>query len=110
MLRENKEEIGWSLADIKGMQPSMCIHRILLEGDSKNLVDAKRCLNLTMKEAFWKKVMKWLDVWVIYPISDSLWVSLVQVVPEKTRTIVVKNENNKLMPTRTVTRWRICID
>ena len=36
-----------------------------------------------MKEVVHKEVLKWLDVGVIYPISDSAWVSPVQVVPKK---------------------------
>ena len=31
ILKEHKEAIGWSLVDIKGIRPSMCMHRILLE-------------------------------------------------------------------------------
>ena len=30
VLRDHKEEIRWSLADIKGIRPSMCMHQILL--------------------------------------------------------------------------------
>ena len=48
--------------------------------------------------------------WVIYPISDSAWVSLVQVMPKKGGTTVIKIENNILLPSRTVTSWRIYID
>ena len=55
-------------------------------------------------------MLKWLDTWVIYPISDSAWVSPVQVVPKKGGTTVIKTENNILLPSRTVTGWRICID
>ena len=40
ILKDHKEAIGWSLADIKGTRPSMCMHRILLEEDSKPIVDA----------------------------------------------------------------------
>ena len=47
---------------------------------------------------------------MIYPISDSAWVSPVQVVPKKGGTTVIKTENNILLPSRTVTGWRICID
>ena len=36
-----------------------------------------------MKEVVRKEVLKWLDVEVIYPISDSSWVSPEQVVPKK---------------------------
>ena len=63
-----------------------------------------------MKEVVRKEVLKWLDVEVIYPISDSAWVSLVQLVPKKGGTTVIKTEKNTLLPSRTVTGWRICID
>ena len=63
-----------------------------------------------MKEVVRKEVLKWLDVGVIYPISDSAWVSPVQVVPKKGGTTVIKTENNTLLPSRTVTGWRICIN
>ena len=49
ILKEHKEAIGWSLADIKGIRPSMCMDRILLEEDSKLTVDAQRRLNPLMK-------------------------------------------------------------
>ena len=63
-----------------------------------------------MKEVVRKEVLKWLNAGVIYPISDSSWVRPVQVVPKKEGTMVVVNEKNELLPTRTVTGWRICID
>ena len=47
---------------------------------------------------------------VIYPIFDSTWVSPVQVVPKKGGTTVIKTADNTLLPSRTVTGWRICID
>ena len=110
ILKEHKEAIGWSLADIKGIIPSMCMHIILLEKDSKPIVDAQRCLNPSMKEVVQKEVLKWLDVGVIYLIYDSSWVILVQVVPKKGGTTVIINEKNELLPTRTIIGWRICID
>ena len=81
----------------------MCMHRILLEDDSKPSVDAQQHLNPTMKEVVRKEVLKWLDVRVIYPISNSSWLSPIHVVPKKGGTTVVKNENNELLPTRTIT-------
>ena len=72
------------------------MHRILLEDDSQPSMEAQRRLNPIIKEVVQKEVLKWLDYGVIYPISNSSWVSLVQVVPKKWGTIVVKNENNKL--------------
>ena len=110
VLRDYKQALGWSLADLKGIRPSMCMHRILLEDGHKPSVEAQRRLNPTMKEVVRKEVLKWLDTGVIYPISDSAWVSPVQVVPKKGGTTVIKTENNVLLPSRTVTGWRICID
>ena len=103
VLRDHKDALGWSLADLKGIRPSMCMHRILLENGHKPLMEARRRQNPTMKEVVHKEVLKWLDVGIIYPISDSAWVSPVQVVPKKGGTTVTKTENNKLLPSRTVT-------
>ena len=86
------------------------MHRILLEDGHKPLVEAQRRLNPTMKEVVHKEVLKWLDDGVIYTIFDSAWVSSVHVVPKKGGTTVIKTENNTLLPSRTVTGWRICID
>nr|GEW73403.1 DNA-directed DNA polymerase [Tanacetum cinerariifolium] len=47
---------------------------------------------------------------LIYPISDSLWVSLVHCIPKKGGFTVVENEDNELILTRLVTGWRVCID
>ena len=63
-----------------------------------------------MKEVVRKEVIKWLDAGIIYPILDSSWVSLVQCVPKKGGITIVENEHNQLIPTRTITDWRICTD
>ena len=63
-----------------------------------------------MKEVVREEVLKLLDVGIIYPISDSQWVSPVQVVPKKSGITVVENEKNELIPTRVQTGWRVCID
>ena len=77
VLRDHKDAIGWSLADLKAIRPSLCMHLILLEDRHKSSVEAQRTLNPTMKEVVRKEVLKWLDAGVIYPISESSWVSLV---------------------------------
>ena len=110
VLIDHKVVLGCSLADLKGIHPSMCMHRILLEDGHRPSVEAHRRLNLTMKEVVRKEVLKWLDVGVIYPISDSAWVSPIQVVPKKGGTTVIKIANDTLLPSRIVTGWRICID
>ncbi|GKC51720.1 hypothetical protein Tco_1074465 [Tanacetum coccineum] len=57
-----------------------------------------------------KEIVKLLDTGIIYPIADSPWVSPIQCVPKKDGITVVTNENDELVPTRTVTGWRICMD
>ncbi|KAL8158070.1 hypothetical protein AgCh_002688 [Apium graveolens] len=86
------------------------MHKILLEDGAKGSIEGQRRLNPIMKEVVKKEIIKWLDAGIIYPISDSSWVSPVQCVPKKGGLTVIKNENNELIPTRTVTGWRICID
>ena len=54
--------------------------------------------------------MKWLNAGLIYAISDSPWMSLVHVVPKKGGFTMIINEKNELIPTRTVTGWRVYID
>ena len=71
VLRDHKNALGWSLVDLKGTRPSMCMHRILLEDGHEPSMEAQRRLNSTMKEVVHKEVLKWLDAGVIYPISDS---------------------------------------
>ena len=110
VLRDHKDDIKWSLAYLKGIRPSMRMHWILLEDEHKPSVEAQRRLNPIMKEVVRKEVFKWLDAGVIYPISDSSWVSPVQVVLKKGGTTVIRTENNALLPSRTVTGWRIYID
>nr|GEU40536.1 hypothetical protein [Tanacetum cinerariifolium] len=56
------------------------------------------------------KVIKLLEAGLIYPISDSPWVSPVYCVPKKGGFTVVENEDNGFIPTRLVTGWRVCID
>ena len=40
VLRDHKHALGWSLADLKGIRPSMCMHRILLEDGRRPSVEA----------------------------------------------------------------------
>ncbi|CAN6542407.1 unnamed protein product [Malus baccata var. baccata] len=110
VLKEYKTAIGWTLADIKGISPTTCMHRILLEEGSKMSREAQRRLNPPMMEVMKKEIIKLLDCGVIYPISDSRWVSPVQCVPKKSGVTVVTNAENELVPQRIQTGWRVCID
>ncbi|KAL0375433.1 UNVERIFIED_CONTAM: hypothetical protein Sradi_3459000 [Sesamum radiatum] len=110
VLRENIKAIGWSIADIRGISPVTCTHKILMEEGHKPKAQPQRRLNPNMQEVVKKEILKWLAAGIIYPISDSMWVSPVQCVPKKGGMTVVTNEQNELIPTRTVTGWRVCID
>ncbi|XP_015965721.1 uncharacterized protein LOC107489482 [Arachis duranensis] len=83
------------------------MHKILLEEDAKPSIQSQRRLNPIMKEVVQKEVMKLWQGGVIYPISDSPWVTPVHVIPKKGGINVVPNERNELIPTRTVTGWRM---
>ena len=86
------------------------MHKILLNDDAKTSIEHQRRLNPVMKDVIRKEVLKWLNVGFVYAISDSPWVSLVHVVPKKGGFTVIINERHELIPTRTVTGWRVCID
>ena len=81
-----------------------------MEEEHKPKVQPQKRLNPSMKEIVQVEIIKLLDVGIIYPISNSSWVSPVQVVPKKGGTIVIKNDQNGLILTRKVTRWRVCIN
>ncbi|GJX38324.1 reverse transcriptase domain-containing protein [Tanacetum coccineum] len=63
-----------------------------------------------MQEVVKKEIVKLLDTGIIYPIANSPWVSPIHCVPKKGSIIVVTNENDELVPTRTVTGLRACIN
>ncbi|KAB2625900.1 hypothetical protein D8674_026286 [Pyrus ussuriensis x Pyrus communis] len=110
VLKEYKSALGWTLADIKGISPTTCMHHIFLEEGAKPTREAQRRLNPPMMEVVKKEIIKLLDCGVIYPISDSRWVSPIQCVPKKSGVTVVENSENELVPMRIQTGWRVCID
>ena len=83
ILKRHKAAIGWHISDLKGISPSYCMHKINLEANYKSVRQPQRRLNPIMKEEVRKVVLKLLEAGLIYPISDSSWVSPVQVVPRK---------------------------
>ena len=86
------------------------MHRILSDDDAKPTREAHKRLNPSMMDVVKKEILKLLDVGVIYPISDSKWTSLVQVVRKKSGVTMVKNSDDVLVPIRVQTDWRVCID
>ncbi|KAJ0494070.1 putative nucleotidyltransferase, Ribonuclease H [Helianthus annuus] len=110
VLVTNRAAIGWTIADLKGISPSVVMHKIITEENVTPVRDAQRRLNPNMREVVKKEVLTWLDAGIIYPISDSQWVSPTQTVPKKAGIQVVKNDAGEEVATRPVTGWRICID
>ncbi|KAE8726680.1 hypothetical protein F3Y22_tig00006570pilonHSYRG00206 [Hibiscus syriacus] len=101
ILSQNKKALGWMMADLKGISPTICMHKILLEECHGKSIEPQRRLNPIMKQVVMKEILKWFDAGVIYPISDSSWASPVQCVPKKGGMTVVMSEDNELIPTRT---------
>ena len=76
----------------------------------KHQLNIRKRHNPLMKEVVRNEVLKWLNAGFIYAISYSSWVSPVHVVPKLGGFTVIRNEKNELIPTRTMTGWRVCID
>ncbi|XP_015167843.1 uncharacterized protein [Solanum tuberosum] len=108
--KRTRKAIGWQMDDIHGISSALCMQRIYMEDDHKPNAQHQLTLNHVMKEVVRKEVIKWLDAGIVYPIADSKSVSPVQCVPKKGGITVVRNEKNELIPTRTMTGWRICMD
>nr|GEU41741.1 reverse transcriptase domain-containing protein [Tanacetum cinerariifolium] len=106
VLKSRKQAIAWKISDIKGIDPKFGSHKILLDEDYEPKVQSQRRVNPKIYDVIKKEVEKLLDAGLIYPISDSPWVSPVHCVPKKGQMTVVTNDENKLVPTRLVTGWR----
>ncbi|GJZ02634.1 reverse transcriptase domain-containing protein [Tanacetum coccineum] len=83
VLKSHKRAIAWKISDIRGIDPNFCTHKILMEDDFKPAVQHQRRVNPKIHEVIKAEVIKLLDAGLIYPISDSPWVSPIHVVPKK---------------------------
>ncbi|GJT18951.1 reverse transcriptase domain-containing protein, partial [Tanacetum coccineum] len=99
VLKSHKRAIAWKISDIKVIDPSFCTQKILMIDDFKPAVQHQRRVNPKIHEVIKKEVIKLLDAGLIYPISDSPWVSPVHCVPKKGGMTIVENEDNELIPT-----------
>nr|GEY46240.1 reverse transcriptase domain-containing protein [Tanacetum cinerariifolium] len=86
----------------EGINPEFYTHKILMEEDYKLAVQHQRRVNPKIHDVITKEVEKLLDAGLIYPISDSPWVS-----PTSRKGEAL---NVYMIPTRLVTGWRVCID
>ncbi|XP_070050681.1 uncharacterized protein [Nicotiana tomentosiformis] len=71
LLKRHNKAIGWNIADIQRISPAICMHKILLEGNSKPVVQPQRKLNKNLEEVVHKEIIKLLDAGVIFPIPYS---------------------------------------
>ena len=75
ILKKHIQAVGWTLADIRGISPTYCMHKIRLEEGKDGSIEPQRRLNPAIKEVVKKEVLQWLDAGVIFLISNSKWVS-----------------------------------
>nr|GEW13576.1 reverse transcriptase domain-containing protein [Tanacetum cinerariifolium] len=83
VLKSHKRAIAWKLSDIKGINPGFYTHEILMEEDFTPAVQHQRKVNPKIYNFIKQEVIKLLDAGLIFPISDSPWVS-----PEKSHFMV----------------------
>ena len=93
VLKQNKKALGWRISDLKGISPAVCTHHIYLEEEAKSVRQPHRRLNPHMQEVVRAEVLKLLQAGIIYPISDSTWVSPTQVV-DSCHSRVIQNQQN----------------
>jgi hypothetical protein len=86
------------------------MHKMHLEEEAKPSRDSQRRLNPAMQEVVRAEVIKLFDAGIIYPISDSKWVSPIHVVPKWAGLTVVENKDGELVSTPVQSGWRVCID
>jgi len=110
ILEKHHSVFGYSLQDLTGISPMICTHRIPTDPSVSPSREPQRRHNNTMKEVVKIEVIKLLHAGIIYPVPHTEWVSLLLVVPKKGGMTVFMNEKNELIPQRTVTGWRMCID
>ncbi|GKC72970.1 hypothetical protein Tco_1118853, partial [Tanacetum coccineum] len=83
VLTQHKAALAWKVANIKGISPSFCTHKILMEANFKPVVQPQRRLNPKVQDVVKAEIVKLLDSGLIYAILDSPWVSPIHVVPKK---------------------------
>ncbi|XP_021737695.1 uncharacterized protein LOC110704208 [Chenopodium quinoa] len=92
VLKKHRKDSGYTLDDLKGICPSLCMHKIDLEEGARSCRQRQTKLNPPMQEVVRKEVSKLLEAGIIYPIAHSDWVSPVQVVPKKGGMTVMVND------------------
>ncbi|RDX83561.1 Retrovirus-related Pol polyprotein from transposon 17.6, partial [Mucuna pruriens] len=68
---QHKKAIGWKLSNLLSINPSIYMHRILMEEEARPIRQQQRRIYLTILDVVKKEVTKLLAVGIIYPILDS---------------------------------------
>ncbi|GJY62102.1 reverse transcriptase domain-containing protein [Tanacetum coccineum] len=71
VLKSHKRAIAWKISDIKGIDPSFCTHKILMEDDFKPAIQHQRRVNLKIHKVIKKEVVKLQKPGLVYPIFDK---------------------------------------
>ncbi|CAM8902331.1 unnamed protein product [Rhodiola kirilowii] len=71
VLHKHRPALGYSIDDLKGISPDLCMHRINLEDDARPSRDALRRLNPKLNDVVKKEILKLLDAGIIYSVADS---------------------------------------
>ncbi|XP_021766986.1 uncharacterized protein LOC110731432 [Chenopodium quinoa] len=74
VLKKHRKALGYTLDDLKGISPSLWMHKIDLEEGAKPCRQRQRKLNPSMQEVVRKEVSKLLEAGIIYPTAHSDWV------------------------------------
>jgi hypothetical protein len=110
VLEKHRSAFGYSLQDLKGINPTLCTNRIPTDPNVLPSREPQCRLNNAIREVVKKEVLKLLHAEIIYPMPHNEWVSPVKVVPKQGGMTFVRNEKNELIPQITITGWRMCID
>ncbi|RDX91852.1 hypothetical protein CR513_26098, partial [Mucuna pruriens] len=65
VLRLHKKAIGWKLSNLPGINPSIYMHRILMEEEAQPIRQQQRRPNLTILDVVKKEVTKFLAAGII---------------------------------------------
>ncbi|CAL1370758.1 unnamed protein product [Linum trigynum] len=98
LLKKYASAMAWKIIDIRGITPSFCYHRILMEDEVKLVRQPQRRLTPNLEAVVRAEIVKLMDAGIIFAISDSKWANPTQVVEKIGRMTVVPNEKNELIP------------
>lgn len=88
----------------------ICTHHIHLEEELRPSREPQRRINPMIARAVKDEILKLLEADIIYPISDSRWVSPIHVVPKKSGTTITKMSDDTSVPSCAQNSWQVCVD